>query len=141
MKVVSENEGIELHLKKGSKAGYIMKVVPAYEKDEKGQIKKNDKGEYSQVIDDHGNPKIGFKWYPVFNCSSIEGIPEYQERKEEIKPFKTIQLLSSALQVRDDLKIVHTQRSKAYYSPESHLVHMPSPELFKSAGAYADTLL
>ncbi|KWR77808.1 hypothetical protein RN01_25355 [Cupriavidus sp. SHE] len=141
MQELSKAMETPLHIKKGSKASYIMKVVPAYQKDSDGNVLKNSDGKALPVLDEKGNPKIGFKWYPVFNASQIEGMPPYIQASKEVKPVEEIELLSKALQERTDLKVEHSGVSRAYYSSAKHLVHMPEPGLFKSSEAYADTLL
>jgi len=141
MQELSKKMDMPLNVKKGSKASYIMKVVPAYLKDSEGNILKNDQGKAMPILDDNGNPKIGFKWYPVFNASQVEGMPVYIQATREIKPIEEVELLSLALQERTDLKVEHSSVSRAYYSSSRHLVHMPEPSLFKSSEAYADTLL
>ena len=141
MQELSKNMETPLHIKKGSKASYIMKVVPAYQKDSDGNILKNSDGKALPILDEKGNPKIGFKWYPVFNACQIEGMPPYIQASKEVKPAEEIELLSKALQERTDLKVEHSWISRAYYSSSKHLVHMPEPGLFKSSEAYADTLL
>lgn len=130
-----------LVIKKGSKASHIMKVVPAYQKDQDGNVLKNAAGQPLMVVDERGQPRIGFKWYPVFNASQIEGMPPYIQPTKDITPSDEVALLSKALQVRTDLKVEHSAVSNAYYSSGRHLVHMPEPHLFKSNEAYADTLL
>lgn len=141
MQEISRSMNAPLHIKKGSKASYIMKVVPAYQKDSDGIVMKDEQGKAFPILDEKGSPKIGFKWYPVFNASQVEGMPPYIQASKEVKPAEEIELLSKALQERTDLKVEHSGMSRAYYSSSKHLVHMPDPSLFKSSEAYADTLL
>lgn len=155
MEEKSKQIGKPLHLEKGSKAAYVMKVVPVYEKEEvwveapggkktkEEIVKKDSSGKPMPVRDEHGNPKISFKWYPVFNASQIVGMEPYMKREttEEVKPHEAVEMLSMALQERTGLRVEHSARGQAYYSPSEHLVHMPKPELFKSADHYADTAL
>ena len=86
MQELSKKMETPLHIKKGSKASYIMKVVPAYQKDSDGNVLKNSDGKAIPILDEKGNPKIGFKWYPVFNACQIEGIPPYIQTSKEVKP-------------------------------------------------------
>lgn len=141
MQELSKRMETPLSVKKGSKASFIMKVVPAYQKDGEGNILKNDQEKAMPILDENGNPKIGFKWYPVFNASQVEGMPLYLQTTKQVKPIDEVELLSLALQERTDLKVEHSGVSRAYYSSSKHLVHMPEPSLFKSSEAYADTLL
>lgn len=141
MQELSKKMEIPLHIKKGSTASYIMKVVPAYQKDDEGHILKNDQEVAVPILDENGSPRIGFKWYPVFNASQVEGIPVYLQNMKEVRPIEEVELLSMALRERTDLKVEHSGVSRAYYSSSKHLVHMPEPSLFKSSEAYADTLL
>lgn len=132
-----------LHLEKGSKASYVMKVVPAYAKGEDGEVLKDSAGRPIPVRDENGKPKIGFKWYPVFNASQVVGMEPYMKEKlnDDIKPHEAVELLSKALQERTGLKVEHSNRTEAYYSPLEHKVHLPNPAWFKSADHYADTAL
>ena len=141
MQEMSKKLDTPLHIRKGSRAAFIMKVVPAYQKDSEGNIIKSEQGKSLPILNDDGSPKIGFKWYPVFNCSSIENMPAYIQVTKEIKPVDEIEHLSKALQERTDLKVEHSGVSRAYYSSSKHLVHMPDPNLFKDTEAYSDTLL
>jgi antirestriction protein ArdC len=141
MQEMSRKLDTPLHIRKGSRAAFIMKVVAAYQKDSEGNIIKSEQGKALPVLNDDGSPKIGFKWYPVFNCSSIENMPPYIKVTNEVKPLDELELLSKALQERTDLTVEHSGVSRAYYSSSKHLVHMPDPSLFKSTDAYSDTLL
>lgn len=130
-----------LKIIKGSKASHIMKVVPSYQKDDSGNVLKDGEGNPVPVFGEDGKPKIGFKWYPVFNFSQVEGIEPYLKPNKEVKPFETVELLSKALQERTGLTVEHSKRTEAFYSSAKHLVHMPEPQYFKSSEAYADTFL
>jgi len=141
MQELSNKMEVPLNIKKGSRASYIMKVVPAYQKDSDGAVLKSGDGKAIPILDEKGNPKVGFKWYPVFNACQIEGMPPCIKSSNEVKPAEVLELLSKALQERTDLKVEHSGISRAYYSSSRHLVHMPEPSLFKSSEAYADTLL
>lgn len=130
-----------LSLEKGSRASYVMKVVPAYQKGEDGSIKKDSQGNPLPVLDDNGKPKIGFRWYPVFNGENIKGLAPYIKPNQGVEPHEAVQMLAEALQERTGLVIEHSRTTQAYYSPKEDKVHMPLPELFKSTQAYHDTLL
>lgn len=131
-----------LHLEKGSKATFVMKVVVAYQKDANGEVIKDDRGQPLPLTHDDGTPKIGFKWYPVFNASQVAGIDKYEKKINlEVKPFETVTLLQQALIERTGLKIEHNNQGKAAYSSELHKIYMPKHELFKSSEGYADTFL
>lgn len=130
-----------LKIIKGSKASYIMKVVPSYQKDEAGNVLKDSEGNSVPVFDEDGKPKIGFKWYPLFNFSQIDGIEPYLKPNNDVKPFETVEILSKALQERTGLIVEHSNRTEAFYSSAKHMIHMPEPHFFKSSISYASTLL
>ncbi len=130
-----------LHLEKGSKGAFVMKVIPAYAKDEDGNVKKDSQGKPIEVVDENNKQKIGFRWYPVFNGADIKGLEPYIKPNDQVEPHEAVQMLSKALQAKTDLSLEHTKITQAYYSPGLHKVHMPLPELFKSSCAYHDTLL
>lgn len=142
MKDMSAKTNTELHLKKGSSASYVMKVVPVYEKDEKGNIIKDAAGTAVQKTYADGTPQVGYKYFPVFNCSQIEGMAPYVKLE---RPAFTIEQdvadLQTALEKRTGLVVEHSFRTQPYYSPSQHRVHMPEPELFHTETAYYDTLL
>ncbi|MDD2820493.1 MAG: zincin-like metallopeptidase domain-containing protein [Flavobacterium sp.] len=141
MKEYSEKNNVELHLEKGSKASFIVKVVPSYQKNEDGTVKKNEQGQPIPVYHEDGvTPKIGFKYYPVFSCEDIKGMEPYIKPNLEVQPVEAIETLSKALQEKTGLKVEHSNHSRAYYSPSEHKVHMPNKELFKSTEAYCDTI-
>lgn len=141
MKEYEQKHNTKLHLEKGSSASFVMKVVPAYEKLEDGTVKKDEQGKPIPITHADGTPKIGFKWYPVFNCEDIKGIEPYIKPNLDVKPAEAVEMLSKALQERTGLKVVETDKTQAYYSPAEHKVHMPKPEYFKSTEAYNDTKL
>ncbi|NCQ52147.1 DUF1738 domain-containing protein [archaeon] len=139
---ISKKLETPLKLKKGSKAEYIMKVVPSYEKNIDGTTKKDANGILVPLLNADGKKKIGYKYYPVFNASCVEGLEPYLKLdKSDVKPFEIIELLSKALQEKTELKIEHTSKSAAFYSPKHHMVHMPDIEYFKSSNDYSDVLL
>ncbi len=104
---MSKKLDTSLNIRKGSRAAFIMKVVPAYQKDSEGNIIKSEQGKALLVLNDDGSPKIGFKWYPVFNCSSIENMPPYIKVTNEVKPLDELELLSKALQCRRAFNFDH----------------------------------
>ena len=112
MQELSKKLETPLHIKKGSKSAHVVKVVPAYQRDGEGNIIKNEQGKALPVLDENGNPKIGFKWYPVFNASQVEGMPPYLQATKEVKPIEEVDLLSKALQERTDLKVEHSGVSR-----------------------------
>jgi antirestriction protein ArdC len=131
--------GKTLQLEKGSKATYVMKVIPVYVRDEDGEITKNGSGQPIPAVDASGKQKIGIKWYAVFNASQIIGMEPYVKPNLEVKPFEVVEILSAALKARTGLKVEHSAVGQAYYSPAQHKVHMANPSMFKSSEAYADT--
>lgn len=141
MQMLSKQTQEPLRLKKGCKACYIQRVIPVYERDDQGNIKKDENGAAIPVRNEDGTQKIGFKYYPIFNCSQIEGIEPYVKPVREITPIEEVELLSKALQERTGLKVEHTDQMTPFYSPGKHLVNMPHRHHFKSSEMYADTLL
>jgi antirestriction protein ArdC len=75
----------------------------------------------------------------VFNASCVKGLEPYIKPNQEVKPFEVVEMFSEALKERTGLKVEHSARGKAYYSPSEHKIHMPNHEFFKSSEAYADT--
>ena len=141
MQELSKQMDKPLSIEKGSKASYIMKVVMAYEKDANGNVIKNEAGQPVPLTHEDGTPKIGFKWYPLFNASQVNGIEPYIKPNQEVKPFETVTMLQEALKEKTGLTIEHGSNGGAYYSSAKHLIHMPRMEQFKSSTAYADTFL
>jgi len=129
-----------LKIIKNSKAEFIMKVVPTYQRGEDGNVVKDSNNMPIPVEDENGNKKIGFKFYAVFNASCVEGMEPYITPNKDVKPYMTVEMLSQALQERDGLKVEYSNRG-AFYSPSQHLVNIPKIETFKSSEAYADTVL
>jgi antirestriction protein ArdC len=140
MQTLSKQTKTPLKLTKGSKASYIQKVIPAYEKDEEGNIKKDANGVAIPVRDENGKEKISFRYYPIFNCSQIEGIEPYVKPTRQIAPIEEVELLSEALQDRTGLTVEHTDQMMPYYAPGKHLVNMPHRHHFKSSEMYAAVL-
>ena len=128
-------------LKKGSKAEYIVKIIPAYEVNSDGSVMKDIEGNPVPKLDDNGNQRIGYKYYPVFNfsCVECEKIKPYMTPNTDIQPMETVQNLIKALEDGTNLKIVHSPESSAYYSPKAHLLHMPEMSMFKSEIGYCST--
>lgn len=136
-----QKQGLDnLQIQKGSKAEYIMRVVPVYEKDEQGNIKKDEQGNYKKVVDENGNEKIGFKFFPLFNGADIKGLEPYIKPNLDVEPAKAVEMLSKALQEKDGLTVEHTNGGTPHYQPSTHKVGMPKPEFFKSTEHYNDTL-
>lgn len=140
VKMLAEKTGQELFVKKGSEGVQIQKVVPVYQKDSNGDVLKTAEGNPIPVLDENGKPKIGFKYYWVFNGDSVEGLEPYITPNLSVKPDEAVKILKDALAERTDLKFVEGQGG-AYYSPAQHLINMPPVHHFKSSELYNDTLL
>lgn len=140
MKELATKTESELHLRKGSEGVQIQKVVPVYQKDSAGNVLKDSDGNPVPVFDENMKPKIGFKYYWVFNCEDIEGLEPYIKPNDTVKPSEAVQLLKEALMERTDLKFSE-RPGMAYYSPDQHLVNMPPQHHFKTSELYNDTLL
>lgn len=130
-----------IYLEKGSKASYITKVIPIYKKDKDGNIEKDQDGNYKQVIDETGTQKIGFRFYPLFNCSQIKGIEPYFKPDPLFKPNEEVNMLLEAMEHKTGLQLEHHQKGSAYYVPSLHKIYMPDKQLFKKIDYYYDTLL
>lgn len=142
MKELSAKTNTELHLKKGSSASYVMKVVPVYEKDDQGKIIKDAAGTAVQKTYPDGTPQVGYKYFPVFNVSQVEGIePYFKPERPAFAIQQEVVDLQNALEKRTGLTVDHSFSPNPYYSPSQHRVHMPEPELFHTETAYYDTLL
>lgn len=131
----------KIHLEKGSKASYITKVIPVYQKDKDGNIEKDKDGNYKQVVDETGTPRIGFRFYPVFNCSQINGIEPYFKPERLFQPNEEVEMLLEAMEHKTGLLLEHHQKGSAFYVPSLHKIYMPDQKLFKSIDYYYDTLL
>lgn len=143
MKEYAEKNDLELKLAPGSKAEYIVRVVPLYERDENGKVVKGEDGNQVPLCDENGREKVAYKYMPVFNCSNIQGLPEYKlpEPKSDFQVAQEITDLTDALEDKTGLKLVHSNQGRAYYSVAEHKVHMPNKELFSSEQGYYSTLL
>ena len=136
-----QKQGLDnLQIQKGSKAEYIMRVVPVYEKDEQGNIKKDENGNYKQVVDENNKPRIGFKFFPLFNGADIKGLEPYIKPNLDVEPAKAVKMLTEALIAKDGLTVEHTNGGTPHYQPGTHKVGIPKPEFFKSTEHYHDTL-
>lgn len=134
--------GKKLYVSSGQKASYVMKTISVYEKDEDGEIIKDARGNPIPVMNKDGSEKIAFKWYAVFNAGQLAGgLEPYVQAERVVKPIQAVEQLAEALMVRTGLRIDHSERARATYSPSSHTVHMPERHLFESDEAYADCLL
>lgn len=131
----------KLYLEKGSKASYITKVIPLYEKDLNGNIVKDGMGNYKQLTDENGNPRIGFRFYPVFNCSQINGVEPYVKAERLFNPNEEVSMLLEALEHNNGLTVEHHTKGSAYFSPSDNKICMPHENLFKTINGYYDTLL
>lgn len=141
MQLYAAENKIDLKLQKGSKAVWVQKVNEVYETDENGKPIKTADGKVKPFLDENGNKRYFYTYSPVFNCSQIEGMPPYIKNENVFTPVEEAELLSKALQERTGLKVVHSGKAAAYYSPDAHQVHMPNVELFKTTEGYYDTLL
>jgi len=134
--------GKKLYVRAGEKSTFVMKTIPVYERDEEGEVIKGFDGQPIPVCYKDGTPKLGFKWYAVFNAQQIEGgLDPYVKVEREVHPIEEVEQLAKAMQKRTGLVIEHSGRSKAFYQPSSHRIHMPDRELFDSDLEYAVCLL
>jgi antirestriction protein ArdC len=131
-------DGAEYHVRKGEKGIQIQKVVPAYEKDASGNIAKDSKGNPKPVLDDNGKPKIGFKYYTVFNAEQIEGLPPLMKVEREFENYQPAEALIQAMK-ETGLTFEHHGQGRAYYAPATDTVKLPHKELFKNEGLYYRT--
>ena len=143
MREYAEKNNLDLKLAPGSKAEYIVRVVPLYERDDKGRVIKGEDGKEVPLVDENGRPKVAFKYMPVFSCSCIQGLPEYKlpVPKTDFEVAKEISDLTSALQEKTSLNVEHSNKPRAFYSPSQHKVHLPNKHLFESEHGYYNTLL
>ena len=138
---MNKNRDEPLLLQKGSKAEYIMRVVPVYSKDEQGNIIKDEQGRAKPVVDENNNQKIGFKYFPVFNGADINGLEPYIKPNLDVEPAKAVEMLVEALKAKDGLTFEYSNGGTPHYQPGAHKVVVPKPEYFKSTEAYNDTTL
>lgn len=131
----------KLHVNRGETASFVMKTIPVYQKDEEGEVIKDFSGKPIPVCYKDGTPKLGYKWYAVFNAGQINGLDPYIQPSKAMQPTEEVELLSAALQERTGLTVVHSARSRAMYQVGQHRVHMPEKHLFESEQGYSDCLL
>jgi antirestriction protein ArdC len=90
-----------------------------------------------------GEPKrVPFlRYYSVFNVAQCEGIeaqlPKPQESKREHNPIETAEAVVAAMPKRP---AIQHKWPKAFYAPDSDVVGMPEPELFRSGEDYYSVL-
>ena len=77
----------------------------------------------------------------VFNASQVEGIEPFVVRENKVIGNDEVIALGQALTARTGLKIVHSDKGRAYYSVSEHAIHMPNQEKFKTSDGYYATLL
>lgn len=132
----------KLYVRSGEKSSFVMKTIPVYERDEDGEIIKGFDGQPIPVCYKDGTPKLGFKWYAVFNAQQIAGgLDPYVKIEREVQPVQEVEILAKAMQQRTGLVIDHSARAKAMYQLGAHRIHMPDRELFDTDLDYAGCLL
>ncbi|WP_136419536.1 zincin-like metallopeptidase domain-containing protein [Herbaspirillum sp. ST 5-3] len=141
IKELSEKLDKPLYLKKGSEATFIQRVIPAYAKNEDGEIIKDADGKAIILKDENGKDKFGLKPYAVYNASQIVGIDPLVQENKEVKTFEAVEFACEAMMARTGLNIEHSARTEAYYSPSQDKIHMPLKEYFRSSEDYAMTKL
>lgn len=132
----------KLYVRAGEKSTFVVKTIPVYERDEEGEIIKGFDGQPIPVCHKDGSPKLGFKWYAVFNAQQIAGgLDPYVKIEREVQPIQEVESLAKAMQQRTGVVIEHSARARAMYQPGAHRIHMPDRELFDTDLDYAGCLL
>ena len=132
----------KLYVRAGEKSSFVMKTIPVYERDEEGEVIKGSDGQPIPVSYKNGTPKLGFKWYAVFNAQQLAGgLEPYMRVEREAHPVQEVENLALAMQEQTGLVIENSARARAMYQLEKHRIHMPDRELFGTDLDYAVCLL
>ena len=129
---LSKELDLDISIIKGSKASYIVKAIEIDSKKEIEEITEDDEKKGKKLI---------FKYFPVFNGTQIKNLPPEKELENKVNWVEDIEKLKIAMESETGLKFIESGKLAAYYSPDSHTVHMSERKFFKSTEHYYDTLL
>ena len=76
--------------------------------------------------------------YTVFNARQIDGIPEWQAK---VRPEWEVVKSAENILAGSDVRILHDQQNRAYYSRTTDEIHLPSKTAFPNPAAYYGTAL
>ena len=132
---LAEKTGLDLHVKKGEKGTPVFKALQVFTGNDR------EDGDAVEATDSNGVRSFWKMVHAgtVFNGSQIEGLEPYQAIQHSSAPSEEFGLLVEALRERTGLQLKHSEEGRAYYSPNSHLVHLPHPHRFKTIEDYIDT--
>lgn len=68
-------------------------------------------------------------YYNVFNCSDVQGMPEWQPQTQEM-PQTAVMDIADRLIASSRCPVIEDDEARAYYRPSEDIVHMPSRGLF-----------
>lgn len=138
VKAQAKTDDKNYYVRKGEKATEIVVYTSFAQKDNDGEIVRNDDGKAVPVRDENGREKKTAKYFSVFNAEQIEGYPRLVENKEPIENFEPVEKLVKAMEATG-LKIV-ARGNAAFYSPSQDIVSVPPIDHFLSQGHYVRTL-
>ena len=124
-------------VKKGAKAKTVVfwKVLPREKKGADGQT----------VTDADGKPVVEgvpvIRYFQVFHIDDCEGIsPKWEKKLPAVaSPDERAESVLMDYVRRENIRLEHVLSDRAYYSPSSDLIHLPTMEQFTSTAEYYGT--
>lgn len=125
------------HLKKGSKASLVQYYFP-YDEKEKKALTWEEYQALKDNTDSMRNIVLRSKYYYVYNASQIDGIqPLEKVINEEIDDNELLNKMASSLEIN----IHYDGMDRAFYSPSTDEIHLPSRNSFISNSSYIGVAL
>lgn len=135
MQQFAEKNGLDLHIKKGSKGMPIFHANKVNVVDNKEATLEGEDTKTKQVF---YQKCVGV----VFNASQIEGMPPFERKRNlDFSPIEEAELVKEAMIEMTGLKLNYHERGEAFYAPSRDTVMLPPPERFKTTEMYYTTML